>query len=196
MRKFIIAAGLATALVVPSAASAAPAAYDATTLGSCMTGGTPGTFSVNKGVATIGVPNTSAYGVVKTFPTNIKVKDIKTLSFKSNSSMGGMVYMNVVTDVKDATGKVVGNHKIKYVPSAQTFAEPGIGSWYTHNMLTSGVRFNDIDDSTPAQTWTEAVRQFGGETVNRVSITAGCSLGFGTVQLDRFQVNSTTVNFN
>jgi hypothetical protein len=197
MRKFIIAAGLATALLVPSAASAATVAPVVTmdTLGSCN-GGTPGSIAVNKGIATFALKDTSAYGVIKMFPTNLKVKDIKTLQFKSLSSVGGgMVYMNVVTDVIGPDGKVIANHKIKYVPYALGTPELGIGSWYMHNVLTSGVRLNDADDLTPAMTWAQAVGQLGNETVNRVSITAGCSMGFGTVQVDKFQVNSTTIDF-
>jgi hypothetical protein len=192
MRKFVLAAGIAAALVSPSMASAkdtAPVApaYTTDTVGSCddTPGAAIGSIGINKGVATFNVPNASAYGVIKVPQTGLKVKDIKTLQFKSLSSMGGMVYMNVVTN---------DNHKIKYTPSAQT-PEPGIGAWYTHNMLTSGVRLNDADDGTPAMTWANAVSQLGNETVNRVSVTAGCSIGFGTVQLDKLQVNNSTIDF-
>jgi hypothetical protein len=189
MRKLIIT-GMAVAMLAVPATSMAKdnsPAYTTDTVGSCN-GGTPGEIAVSsKGIATFTLPNNSSYGVIKTFPTNLKVKDIKTLSFKSNSSAGGgMVYMNVITN---------GNHKIKYTPFDQAFPEPGIGSWFTHDMLTSGVRFNDANDGTPAMTWAQAVGQFGDETVNRVSITAGCSLGFGTVQVDRMQVNNSVIDF-
>jgi hypothetical protein len=194
MRKFLIAAGLAAALITPSTAMAkdsAPA-YTVDTVGSCN-GGPSGSIKVNKGVATFNLPDSSSYGVVKTFPTNLKVRDIKTLGFKSLSSAGGgMVYMNVITN---------DNHKIKYTPFAQGSSltgflpELGIGSWYSHNMLTSGVRLNDADDSTATMTWAEAVNTLGNETVNRVSITAGCAMNSGTVQLDRIQVNNTVTGF-
>jgi hypothetical protein len=194
MRKFLIAAGLAAALITPSTAMAkdsAPA-YTVDTVGSCN-GGPSGSIKVNKGVATFALPDSSSYGVVKTFPTNLKVRDIKTLGFKSLSSAGGgMVYMNVITN---------DNHKIKYTPFAQGSSltgflpELGIGSWYSHNMLTSGVRLNDADDSTATMTWAEAVNTLGNETVNRVSITAGCAMNSGTVQLDRIQVNNTVTGF-
>jgi hypothetical protein len=202
MRKFIIAAGLAAALITPSTAMAkdsAPA-YTKDTLGSCN-GGPKGTISVSKGVATFTLPDSSSYGVVKTFPTNLKVRDIKTLGFKSLSSAGGgMVYMNVITNVVGNTD-AGGTHKIKYTPFAQGSSltgflpELGIGSWYSHNMLTSGVRLNDADDSTATVTWADAVTAFGNETVNRVSITAGCAMNSGTVQLDRIQVNNTVTGF-
>jgi hypothetical protein len=194
MRKFLIAAGLAAALITPSTAMAkdsAPA-YTVDTVGSCN-GGPSGTIKVSKGVATFTLPDSSSYGVVKTFPTNLKVRDIKTLGFKSLSSAGGgMVYMNVITN---------DNHKIKYTPFAQGSSltgflpELGIGSWYSHNMLTSGVRLNDADDSTATMTWADAVNTLGNETVNRVSITAGCAMNSGTVQLDRIQVNNTVTGF-
>ena len=101
MRKFIITGMALAMLAVPTAAMAAPADYTHTTGGN-------GQISVNKGVATVSVPTNSDWGVIKTFPTNLKVKDIKTLSFKSNSSAGGrMVYMNVITDVKDANGNTL-----------------------------------------------------------------------------------------
>ena len=133
------------------------------------------------------MPDSSSYGVIRALPTNLKLKDIKRLSFKSNSSAGGgMVYMNVVTN---------DGHKVKYTPFAQSTPEPGVGEWYTHDMLTSGVRLNDADDGTPAKTWTDAVGQYGDETVNRVSLTAGCALGHGTVQIDRMQVNNSVIGF-
>jgi hypothetical protein len=188
MRKFMIIVTALAVMAVPAVASAAPAkdtTVTTTTVGSCGSG-PAGTINVANGVATIGVPDNMAYGVIKAFPTGLKVRDLKTLSFKSNSSAGGMVYMSVVTDA---------GHKVKYTPSAQAFPEPGIGSWYSHDVLSSGVRFNDADDNTPAQTWAQAVSQYGNESINRVSITAGCSLGHGTVQIDRMQVNNSVVAF-
>src|SRR3954471_5360248 len=125
MRKFIIAAGLAAALITPSSAMA----KDATPKYTTDTVGNGGSITVNKGVATFNIPTNSAYGVIKTFPTNLKVKDIKTLGFKSLSSAGGMVYMNVVTNTvgPNADGNLA-NHKIKYTPFDQPgIFEPGIG---------------------------------------------------------------------
>jgi hypothetical protein len=190
MRKFIIAGMAAAMLLTPSAAMAKDNAPAYTT----DTVGNGGSIKVDKGVATFNIPTNSAYGVIKTFPTNLMVKDIKTLGFKSLSSAGGMVYMNVITNTPDPT---TGNlHKIKYTPFDQPgIMEPGIGSWYSHNMLTSAVRFNDAQDGTTAQTWAQAVGQFGNETVNRVSITAGAALGHGTVQVDRMQVNNSVIDF-
>jgi hypothetical protein len=196
MRKFIIVAGAMLGLLAPSIASAAPAKDTTVTT---TTVGNGGTLNVSKGVATFGIPTNSAYGVIKAMPVNLKLKDIKTLGFKSLSSAGGgMVYMNVITNAADG----IGTHKVKYTPFAQESAlggflpEPGIGAWYSHDMLTTGVRFNDADDNTPAQTWADAVTAYGDETVNRVSITAGASLGHGTVQIDRMQVNNSVISFN
>ena len=62
-------------------------------------------------------------------------------------------------------------------------------------MLTSGVRFNDENDGLPTRSWAEAVSAYGNETVNRVSITVGASLGSGSVQIDRMQVNNSVVSF-
>jgi hypothetical protein len=203
MRKFIIAAGLAAALITPSSAMAKDATVPYTTVEDSCNGGPSGTIKFSKGVATFTLPDNSAYGVIKTFPTNLKVRDIKTLSFKSMSSLGGgMVYMNVITNTVgiNANGNMV-NHKIKYTPFAQGSSltgflpELGIGSWYSHNMLTSGVRLNDADDSTATMTWADAVSTLGNETVNRVSVTAGCAMNSGTVQLDRIQVNNTVTAF-
>src|SRR4051812_202045 len=192
MRKFIIAAGLAAALITPSTAMAKDATpkYTTNTVGSCG-GSTPGSVTVSKGIATIGVPDAQSYGVIRVFPTNLKVKDIKTLSFKSNSSMGGMVYMQVITN--DATGT---EHRIKYAPFDPFVTELGIGSWYTHNPMTSGIRYGeDINDSAPTTTWAEAVKVRGDDTVNRIGITAGCAFGHGTVQVDRIQVNNSIIEF-
>ena len=195
MRKFLIAGMAAAMLAIPSAASAAPAKDTTVTT---TTVGNGGEITFNKGVATVTLPTNSAFGVIKAMPVNLKVKDIKTLGFKSLSSAGGgMVYMNVVTNTvgPNADG-IITNHKIKYTPFDQPgIMEPGIGSWYSHNMLTSAVRFNDAQDGTPAMTWAQAVREFGDETVNRVSITAGAALGHGTVQIDRMQVNNSVIDF-
>jgi len=196
MKKLIVAGMAVAMLAVPSAAMAAPADY--TTVNTVDNGGS---ISFNKGVATVTVPTSSAYGVIKTFPTNLKVKDIKTLGFKSNSSAGGrMVYMNVITNVPGSTTGET--HKIKYTPGEQTSSvpgeylpEPGVGSWYTHDMLTSGVRFNDENDGLPTRSWADAVSAFGNETVNRISITVGASLGSGSVQIDRMQVNNSVIGF-
>lgn len=196
MRKFLLIGVTLAALIAPSAASAAPAKDTTVTT---TTVGNGGSISVNKGVATFNIPTNSAYGVIKAMPVNLKLKDIKTLGFKSLSSAGGgMVYMNVITNAVDGNG----THKVKYTPFAQESAlggflpELGIGSWYSHDMLTTGVRFNDADDNTPSSTWADAVAKYGDETVNRVSITAGASLGHGTVQIDRMQVNNSVVSFN
>jgi hypothetical protein len=201
MRKFIIAAGLAAALITPSTAMAkdsAPAPVIVT--GRCNADNlvsTPdapfGSVAFGKGVATFSVPDANSWAVIRTFPVNLKVKDIKTLSFKSNSSLGGgMVYMQIITN-KDADGI---EHRIKYTPFEPNALEPGIGSWYSHNVLTSGVRYGeDINDSLPTTTWADAVSHLGNNTVNRVAITAGCALNSGTVQVDRIQVNNTVTAF-
>jgi hypothetical protein len=195
MRKFIIAAGLAAALITPSTAMAKDSALPYTKVEGSCNGGPSGTITTGKGVATFTLPDNSAYGVIRTFPVNLKVKDIKTLSFKSLSSAGGgMVYMQVITN--DAAGV---EHRIKYAPFgpfASFATEPGIGSWYSHNVLASAVRYGeDINDSAPTTTWAKAVSVRGNDTVNRVAITAGCALNSGTVQLDRIQVNNTVTAF-
>jgi hypothetical protein len=41
----------------------------------------------------------------------------------------------------------------------------------------------------------QAVSVRGNDTVNRIGITAGCAFGFGTVQVDRIQVNNTVTAF-
>jgi hypothetical protein len=194
MRKFITAGMVIAMLAVPAASMAAPAkdtTVTTTTVGTC--GGTQaGTVKVANGIATIGVPDNQAYGIIKAFPTNLKVKDIKTLSFKSNSSAGGgMVYMQVITNAADGSSE----RRIKYTPFDQV-PEPGVGSWYTHNPMSSGVRYGtDINDAAPTTTWAEAVSALGNDTVNRVSITAGCAIGHGTVQVDRMQVNNSVIGF-
>jgi hypothetical protein len=194
MRKFLIAAGLAAALITPSTAMAKDSALPYTTTGSSCGGTQNGSVTFAKGVATINVPDAQSYGIIRTFPANLKVKDIKTLSFKSMSSMGGMVYMQVITN--DAAHV---EHRIKYTPFEQTpplALEPGIGSWYTHNPMTSGVRYGeDINDSAPTTTWAQAVSVRGNDTVDRISVTAGCAFGFGTVQVGRIQVNNTVTAF-
>jgi hypothetical protein len=65
--------------------------------------------------------------------------------------------------------------------------------------MTSGVRVGmpEVNDSAPTMTWAQAVSgPIGNETVDRISITAGCSFGTGSVQIDRMQVNNSVINFN
>jgi hypothetical protein len=196
MRKLIITGMALAMLAIPAASMAAPAkdtAYTTTSVGSCS-GGQPGSINIDNGVATFDVPQNGSFGTIRVPQTNLKLKDIKRLSFKSNSSAGGMVYMSVVTNVPGSTTGAT--HKVKYTPFAQSTPESGIGEWTTHDPLTSGVRLNDVDDTTPAITWADAVSAYGNETVNRVSITAGCALGSGTVQVDRMQVNNSVIGFN
>ena len=107
-----------------------------------------------------------------------------------------MVYLKVVTK-DDGTG-------IIYSPMLQpdgfysnALPEPGIGSWYTHNVLTSGVRYNDDGDNYGNIRWSEAVARAGGPDtpVKRVSVTAGCNVGSGNVQVDDITVNRSVVTF-
>ena len=191
MRKFIIAAATVAALAVPATASAASPAYTTDTVGN------GGSIVIDNGIATFNVPTNAAYGVLKLPQTGLLVKDIDTLSFESKSSAGGgMVYMSVVTN---------DGHKIKYTPYEQGDSINGflpelggIGSWYTHNPMTAGVRLNNVDDTTPTTTWANAasVSELGNETVNRISITAGASAGHGTVQVDNITLNDSVLDFN
>jgi hypothetical protein len=190
MRKLILTGMAVAMLAAPAAASAASPAYTTDT----VSGG--GSIVIDNGIATFNVPDNSAYGVLKLPQTGLQVKDIDTLSFESKSSAGGgMVYMSVVTN---------DGHKIKYTPYEQTDSINGgflpelggIGSWYTHNPMAAGVRLNGIADTTPTKTWDEAVSELGNETVNRVSITAGASLGHGTVQVDNITLNDSVLDFN
>src|SRR3954454_22512798 len=152
MKKFIITGALVASMLVPASVMASPAKDTIVTtssVGSCTEGVASGSISVNKGIATFSVPDTQSWGVIKAFPVKLKVKDIKTLSFKSLSSAGGgMVYMNVITEQ---------GNKIKYTPYEQIPAvpEPGVGSWYTHNPMTSGIRFTPIQDGGPTSSWAD-----------------------------------------
>jgi hypothetical protein len=194
MRKFIIAGMAIAMLLTPSAAMAGTAkdtAFEPT--GSTCGTGLAGSVEIAKGVATFNVPDNMAYGIIRVPAVNtagMKVKDLKTLSFKSKSSAGGgMVYMSVITNE---------GHKVKYTPFEQTpgFIEPGVGEWFTHNPMTSGVRLGDNPGVDPLMTWSQALSAVGNDTIKRVSITAGCALGFGTVQVDRMQVNNSVISFN
>lgn len=194
MRKLIITGMAVAMLLTPSAAMAGTAkdtAFEPT--GSTCGSGPIGSVDIVKGVATFNVPDNMAYGIIRVPSVNtagMQVKDIKTLSFKSKSSAGGgMVYMSVITDQ---------GHKVKYTPFEQTpgFIEPGVGEWFTHTPMTMGVRLGDNPGVNPLMTWSQALSMVGDDTIKRVSITAGCSIGSGTVQVDRMQVNNSVINFN
>ena len=193
MRKLIITGMAVAMLAVPSAAMAGTAkdtAYDPQ--GSTCGSGPAGSVTFDKGVATFNVPDNMAYGIIRVPAVNtagMKVKDLKTLSFKSKSSVGGgMVYMSVITNE---------GHKVKYTPFEQTpgFIEPGVGEWFTHSPMSMGVRLGDNPGADPLLTWSQALSEVGNDTIKRVSITAGCSIGSGTVQVDRMQVNNSVIDF-
>ena len=187
MHKLIIAGMAVAMLAVPSIASAKDVLYELPKPGTCSLGGQPGSVDIDKGIATFNVPENGSHAVIRVPQTNLKVNDIKRLSFKSNSSAAGMVYMTIVTD---------NNTRVTYTPAGQTpgVAEVGVGSWYSHDPMTSGVRVNDAVGNFPNITWAQMLSQVGNESVTRVSITAGCSTGFGTVQVDRIQVNNQVLN--
>jgi hypothetical protein len=91
MRKFMMVVTALAVMAVPATAMASPAkdtTYTTTTGDTCADG-PKGSVTVSKGIATINVPTAASYGIIRAFPVNLKVKDIKTLSFKSNSTAPG-----------------------------------------------------------------------------------------------------------
>jgi hypothetical protein len=62
-------------------------------------------------------------------------------------------------------------------------------------MLTSGVRFNDADDSTATVRRGPMRSPRSATRLSTVSASRPVALGSGTVQLDRIQVNNTVTGF-
>ena len=181
-----LAAGVSSA-TAGQPAKATPLAYDKVT-GSCGDT-TPGAVSISGGSAHLSVPEQMSWAQIRTSPGALQLKDITRLTFGSQASDPGVVYMSIKTD----HGSVV------YSPNTQLGGEQGVGSWATHNVLTGTVRLNDDRGDHPDSHWNEVLAVAGNDQVTGVNFTAGCANPVGNdgaqVQYDDLTINNKIANF-
>jgi hypothetical protein len=159
-------------------------------VGSCDTDpyAKTGEVSIADGVARLGVPTQLAWAQIKSYPTNLKVSQIKNLSFKANASDVGQTYMKVTTT----------NHgSILFDASSQEGGEE-IGRMVTYHVNGAGstVRWNDDAGTGGQLTWQQAMAIAGNQYVKTIAVTAGCALGdAGVTEVDDLTVNDEVIDF-
>jgi hypothetical protein len=117
--------------------------------------------------------------------------DLERLSFRSNASHPGVVYIKITTE---------GHHSVLFSPNTQPGDEQGLGTWATHDVLDGTVRFNDDAGTNPDITWSEVLDLAGDAQAKDVRFTAGCANPVGDdgalVQFDDLTINDEVIKFN
>jgi hypothetical protein len=149
-----------------------------------------GEITVGNGAARLFTPTQGAWAQIRTYPTNLTLSQIDTLSFSSNSDTSGVVYLKVTTE---------GGHTVVFSPNTQPGGERGVGSMATFNVIGGTVRV-DNDGGADEISWNEAVALLGSKLVKDVRVTAGASGPVGSdgalVQVDDLTINSEVIDFN
>jgi hypothetical protein len=179
-----------------SPAKTTPLGYDKVT-GACDDGdlNTPpapdGEVSITGGAAHLWVPEQYSWAQIRTSPEGLKLSDLTRLTFDSNASDAGVVYMKITT---------VDGKSVLYSPNTQLGGEKGLNGSATHNVLTGTVRLNDDAGESPDLHWNEVLAQAGSSEIQDVRFTAGCANPVGDdgaqVQFDNLTINNKVVNFN
>ena len=151
-------------------------------------------MSIAGGVAQLNVPKQMSWAQIRTNPEGLKLSDLTRLTFRSQASDAGVVYMKITT---------VDGKSVLYSPNTQLGGERGVGSWATHNVLTGTVRLNDDSGEHPDLHWNEVLAQAGNSQIEDVRFTAGCANPVdlddqpgAQVQFDDLTINNKVVNFN
>ena len=163
--------------------------YDRVT-GSCDDG-TPGGVAIAGGAARLGVPEQMSWAQIRTYPHDLKLSDLERLSFRSNASDAGVVYMKITTE---------GHGSVLFSPNTQPGGEQGLGTWATHDVLDGTVRFNDDEGESSDVSWSTMLNRAGERQVQDVRFTAGCANPVGEggalVQVDDLTINDEVIAFN
>jgi hypothetical protein len=162
-------------------------------VGSCADGvdGKTGEVAVAAGAARLGVPEQLSWAQIRTYPHDVKLSDLERLSFRSNASDAGVVYLKITTE---------GHGSVLFSPNTQPGGEQGLGTWATHDVLDGTVRLNDDAGNRPDVTWDEVLAEAGDAHVKDVRLTAGCANPVGDdgglVQVDDLTINDEVIDFN
>ena len=159
-------------------------------VGSCDTDPT-GEVAIAGGAARLGVPKQMSWAQIRTYPHDLKLSELERLSFKSNASDAGVVYMKITTE---------GHGSVLFSPNTQSGGEQGLRTWATHDVLDGTVRFNDDAGTKPDVSWNEVLDRAGEAQVKDVRFTAGCAQPVGDdgalVQVDNLTINDEVIDFN
>lgn len=184
-----LTAGSAMAGSLSPATSTHGLRYDSV-VGSCDNG-KPGFGAVAGGVAHLWAPKQMSWAQVRAYPQHLKLSELDNLSFRSNASHPGIVYMKITTQE--------GNHSILFSPNTQPGGEQGVDSWATHDVLAGTVRLDDDAGFNPDITWSQVLALVGDEHIKDVRVTAGCANPVGKhgglVRVDKLTVNNEVLNF-
>jgi hypothetical protein len=163
--------------------------YDSV-VGSCDNG-TSGTVTVAGGTGSLGVPNQMSWAQIRAYPRGERLADINRLSFRSNASHPGVVYMKITFEGP--------HHAIMFSPNTQPGGETGVGTWATHDVLAGTVRLDDDAGFNPDITWSQMLALAGDAHIKDVRMTAGCAnpvgSGGGLVRVDDLVINDEVLDF-
>ena len=150
-----------------------------------------GMFTIAGGVGQLGVPNQMSWTQVRAYPRGARLASLDRLSFRSNASDPGLVWMKITFEGP--------HHAIVFSPITQPGGEQGVGSWATHDVLAGTVRLDDDAGFNPDITWSQVLALVGGEHIKDVRVTAGCANPVGNygglVRVDRLTVNDEVLEF-
>ena len=153
--------------------------------------GDGGEVSIADGAARLAAPTDTSWAQIRAYPHDLKLRDLKTLSFRSNASDPGVVYMKITTE---------GHHSVVFSPNTQPGGERGLGTWAAHDVLQGTVRFDDDEGTKADVNWSDVLAQAGDAQVKDVRITAGASGPVGAdgalVQVDDLTINDEVIDFN
>jgi hypothetical protein len=158
-------------------------------VGSCDAG-TPGVVAVAGGVANLVAPEQMSWAQIRAYPEDLTLSQIERLSFRSNASDPGVVYMRLT---------LAGDRTVVFSPNTQPGGEQGVGTWATHDVLAGTVRLDDPAGTTPDITWEQMIATAGDLPVEDVRVTAGCAGAVGSdgalVRVDDLTINDEDLEF-
>jgi hypothetical protein len=188
----IVALGVAatSATAAPSKPTAAPSMKMQKLVGTCGTGAS-GAIAIKNDVANLTLPEQLSWAQIRAYPQNLKLSDLKTLTFESKTSHPGVVYMKINTD----------HGSVMFSPNTQAALEIVGPDWGDYDVLadTSTVRYNDDAGERPDVSWNEMLTSVAGDaTILDVRLTAGCANPVGdgaSVQFDNLTINDMVFDF-
>jgi hypothetical protein len=176
------------ALGVGASSAMADVRYDRV-VGSCDDG-TPGVAAIAFGMASLRAPDQMAWAQIRAYPKGLKLSEIEHLSFASNASDPGVVYLKMTFQ---------GQRSILFSPSTQAGGEQGVGTWATHDVVAGTVRLDDDAGMMPDITWSQMVALAGDAQIKDVRVTAGCASPVDSdgalVRVDDLTINDEVLDF-
>ena len=157
-------------------------------VGSCDDG-VEGEIAIADGAAQLGVPTQNAWAQVRSYPKNLKVSQLDTLSFKANASDEGVTYLKVTT---------TGHGSIVFSPNTQPGGEQ-TGTPVSYDVLDGTSRWNDDAGFEGDMSWDAIAEKAGDRHVKTISVVAGCALPVGAdgaqVSVDDITINDEVIDF-